>query len=115
MLVSEQGVTLSPARPRPTTPTHLLSYTTLFRSVPSEPFLPTRTRRPTPARSDGWSYRCSCTGQRWYGRSRRDPERCRARSEEHTSELQSPMYLVFRLLLEKKNVRKQFKTAVTVQ
>src|SRR5436189_3711828 len=28
----------------------------------------------------------------------------RARSEEHTSELQSPMYLVCRLLLEKKNV-----------
>src|ERR1017187_7585762 len=27
------------------------------------------------------------------------------RSEEHTSELQSPMYLVCRLLLEKKNVR----------
>src|SRR5437762_7908833 len=27
----------------------------------------------------------------------------RARSEEHTSELQSPMYLVCRLLLEKKN------------
>src|SRR5437879_6994633 len=26
------------------------------------------------------------------------------RSEEHTSELQSPMYLVFRLLLEKKNI-----------
>src|SRR5208337_5203690 len=29
-------------------------------------------------------------------------ERTRARSEEHTSELQSPMYLVCRLLLEKK-------------
>src|SRR5437762_2707215 len=29
----------------------------------------------------------------------------RARSEEHTSELQSPMYLVCRLLLEKKNER----------
>src|SRR5437762_10955304 len=29
---------------------------------------------------------------------------CR-RSEEHTSELQSPMYLVCRLLLEKKNTR----------
>src|SRR5437879_11196419 len=30
--------------------------------------------------------------------------RCQAsRSEEHTSELQSPMYLVCRLLLEKKN------------
>src|SRR5437762_10735621 len=28
-----------------------------------------------------------------------------ARSEEHTSELQSPMYLVCRLLLEKKNIR----------
>src|SRR5437879_10545171 len=28
-----------------------------------------------------------------------------ARSEEHTSELQSPMYLVCRLLLEKKNSR----------
>src|SRR5437762_5375015 len=27
----------------------------------------------------------------------------KARSEEHTSELQSPMYLVCRLLLEKKN------------
>src|SRR5437763_2853018 len=32
----------------------------------------------------------------------RTPRR-RTRSEEHTSELQSPMYLVFRLLLEKKN------------
>src|SRR5437762_12827009 len=28
---------------------------------------------------------------------------CALRSEEHTSELQSPMYLVCRLLLEKKN------------
>src|SRR5437762_4699537 len=31
--------------------------------------------------------------------------RARNRSEEHTSELQSPMYLVCRLLLEKKNNR----------
>ena len=29
------------------------------------------------------------------------------RSEEHTSELQSPMYLVCRLLLEKKNNKKK--------
>src|SRR5436189_2486606 len=29
------------------------------------------------------------------------------RSEEHTSELQSPMYLVCRLLLEKKKTKKQ--------
>src|SRR5437764_9737847 len=33
------------------------------------------------------------------------PELPRRRSEEHTSELQSPMYLVCRLLLEKKNKR----------
>src|SRR5437764_9835287 len=30
------------------------------------------------------------------------PSHCAGRSEEHTSELQSPMYLVCRLLLEKK-------------
>src|SRR5437763_6504170 len=33
------------------------------------------------------------------------------RSEEHTSELQSPMYLVCRLLLEKKKKRKIKKTS----
>src|SRR5437762_4403690 len=32
--------------------------------------------------------------------------RC-GRSEEHTSELQSPMYLVCRLLLEKKNIDRE--------
>ena len=37
-----------------------------------------------------------------------DPERQAAyRSEEHTSELQSPMYLVCRLLLEKKKQRSE--------
>src|SRR5437764_9965158 len=38
-------------------------------------------------------------GKRGEHRQRRHPHR----SEEHTSELQSPMYLVCRLLLEKKN------------
>src|SRR5437879_10093373 len=33
--------------------------------------------------------------------------RAEARSEEHTSELQSPMYLVCRLLLEKKKKKKK--------
>src|ERR1017187_10485501 len=46
---------------------------------------------------------------RWAGRGRDDRRDGEAeagvahRSEEHTSELQSPMYLVCRLLLEKKN------------
>src|SRR5437762_5952890 len=44
---------------------------------------------PAPARS--------CTRTQTFSRKRRMP-----RSEEHTSELQSPMYLVCRLLLEKK-------------
>src|SRR5437879_10432616 len=42
-------------------------------------------------------------GRRWRGGSRRRASRrAPPRSEEHTSELQSPMYLVCRLLLEKK-------------
>src|SRR5437762_5496479 len=36
----------------------------------------------------------------------------RARSEEHTSELQSPMYLVCRLLLEKKKKKKKKKKII---
>src|SRR5437762_8252072 len=38
----------------------------------------------------------------YYGAVDSTPLFIRARSEEHTSELQSPMYLVCRLLLEKK-------------
>src|SRR3990170_6546433 len=53
----------------------LFPYTTLFRS-------PCRCRCPRP--------RCTRSGPAW-------------RSEEHTSELQSPDHLVCRLLLEKKN------------
>src|SRR3712207_7663460 len=72
----------------------LFPYTTLFRSAapssgpPSAPPAPPtppgsrRARRSAPARP-----RCAS---------------CRARSEEHTSELQSRQYLVCRLLLEKK-------------
>src|SRR3989454_327215 len=50
-------------------------------------------------------YRCgaqrACGGGRWE-RLGIDPERLLERSEEHTSELQSPCNLVCRLLLEKK-------------
>src|SRR5437762_6796644 len=48
---------------------------------------------------------------RWGGvlPSQRAPRSAGLRSEEHTSELQSPMYLVCRLLLEKKKRKKKKK------
>src|SRR5437879_9781581 len=81
----------------------LFPYTTLFRScdrdVHALPPLPRharrrRARRPRPRREAALV-----------------PARLRAaaevgaRSEEHTSELQSPMYLVCRLLIDKKNIK----------
>src|SRR5437879_9296423 len=45
---------------------------------------------------------CLCGLGRVGGRRDRLSGALRSRSEEHTSELQSPMYLVCRLLLEKK-------------
>src|SRR5437762_11308739 len=60
----------------------LFPYTTLFRSQ----------------RDDGTPFVDRRRQHRLLGRAR-DAHR----SEEHTSELQSPMYLVCRLLLEKKN------------
>src|SRR2546422_7666742 len=80
----------------------LFPYTTLFRSR-------TRPRRGSesvfkqadPPRSRGASMsaidRCVCS-----------PSKCKSlRSEEHTSELQSRLHLVCRLLLEKKKNKKQ--------
>src|SRR3712207_7724459 len=72
----------------------LFPYTTLFRS-----------------RDPGMRYpprRGSCP-RRTIGRADLEPpvtphHRCSARSEEHTSELQSRQYIVCRLLLEKKNL-----------
>src|SRR5258708_18873709 len=61
----------------------LFPYTTLFRSAAS----PLR----SPCSQPAWA--CSRSGSR-----------SSARSEEHTSELQSPDHLVCRLLLEKKNM-----------
>src|SRR5437879_8589721 len=69
-----------PPPPRST----LFPYTTLFRSPRLSRLLWPRGKQ-----------RSLCFGIR----------RCR-RSEEHTSELQSPMYLVCRLLLEKKNIKR---------
>src|SRR5437762_4855934 len=71
----------------------LFPYTTLFRSraYTSPPSGQTDAGKPTPigASKVGGEH----GGDRFRG----------LRSEEHTSELQSPMYLVCRLLLEKKN------------
>src|SRR4051812_49910062 len=70
---------------RPPPRSTLFPYTTLFRSRGClEPAFPT-SRRSTPwVRSDPWGAPAAC------------------RSEEHTSELQSHVNLVCRLLLEKK-------------
>src|SRR5437867_10454522 len=74
----------------------LFPYTTLFRSCWA-----TRRTPPTSpwdrARSSPWR-----TPSPWRARSRARP----GRSEEHTSELQSPYDLVCRLLLEKKKEKK---------
>src|SRR5437764_6031265 len=68
----------------------LFPYTTLFRSwARASP----RWSAPTPSSPPAPISRCTCS--RCTGGSA-------TRSEEHTSELQSPMYLVCRLLLEKK-------------
>src|SRR3712207_8742075 len=78
----------------------LFPYTTLFRSsgrtsASAASAIPSSTSSPRP-QSGGWG-RLRCCGPAarpgWGGA---------ARSEEHTSELQSRQYLVCRLLLEKK-------------
>src|SRR5258708_13586013 len=75
----------------------LFPYTTLFRSgADQSPHRPAPTTRPTVMRSIAWL----APSLPW-SRAQAQPER----SEEHTSELQSPDHLVCRLLLEKKKQR----------
>src|SRR2546429_7361541 len=76
----------------------LFPYTTLFRSSPPR----THTRDP----ADRDAPRCphgSATRRRRSSSCECLPRSARRRSEEHTSELQSRLHLVCRLLLEKKN------------
>src|SRR5947208_10352159 len=73
----------------------LFPYTTLFRSN-------RRSRRRTACRHRNWS-------RRSYGSNRH-----RTRSEEHTSELQSPDHLVCRLLLEKKKKKRKLKNELKI-
>src|SRR2546422_7749703 len=70
----------------------LFPYTTLFRST-----------SPWSAGASWIGGAVASGGARWIvGRSRRVPSPWKHRSEEHTSELQSRLHLVCRLLLEKK-------------
>src|SRR5258708_19336327 len=70
----------------------LFPYTTLFRSP--------RAQRSS---SRSRSHHCDPRGSSaWHPRCTPPTRRARWRSEEHTSELQSPDHLVCRLLLEKK-------------
>src|SRR5437763_6508452 len=93
---------MSRLRPRST----LFPYTTLFRSSLQTPKSYAPCPAPPPVRRRP-SY-CAC---KLHITSRRSPSAPR-RSEEHTSELQSPMYLVCRLLLEKKKFHFRLKRHV---
>src|SRR6266536_5655655 len=73
----------------------IFPYTTLFRSACCA-----RSTRTCPSRSTG---------------ARTTPSKCRWRSEEHTSELQSRVDLLFRLLLEKKKCRLVLELLVVVK
>src|SRR5438105_11238271 len=86
---------MTPRPPRPT----LFPYTTLFRSSSATP---ASEFAPAPA---AIGPTCPC----------RTPKPRSSRSEEHTSELQSRVDLVCRLLLEKKNRQKRnFSQTITV-
>src|SRR2546429_7024851 len=78
----------------------LFPYTTLFRSL--RPCWP----HPQHARRPDHSQRARHDHPR--PNPRRTPRRQRLRSEEHTSELQSRLHLVCRLLLEKKKLLRLF-------
>src|SRR5256885_4885644 len=70
----------------------LFPYTTLFRSQ---------------TRADSVEYSGPCVDRSMASHARQTIRAaCRERSEEHTSELQSPCNLVCRLLLEKKKINK---------
>src|SRR5688500_20089415 len=88
----------------PSKPT-LFPYTTLFRSSPRA----RKRRRPLPRAAGGRAHRgpSGTTPRPLHRRRRSSREGRRARSEEHTSELQSPCNLVCRLLLEKKKIGRE--------
>src|SRR5438105_6069780 len=84
----------------------LFPYTTLFRSSSSEPMIAANCESNSSAVSGLRNAKRMVSSTRQpllsIGNSRHSPCRVRKRSEEHTSELQSRVDLVCRLLLEKK-------------
>src|SRR5260370_17667013 len=83
----------------------LVPYTTLFRSPRyNAPARDPRVCVPAQRPPD-----CPCSERRGDTCSGSSPRRWRDRSEEHTSELQSHLNLVCRLLLEKKKVNNNLK------
>src|SRR5207244_12671457 len=102
LLVALLSLSPSPLRPPPRSP--LFPYTTLFRSAPAPPTtleLLARYDRPGPRYT---SYPTAVEFGPDFGEAefRARHSASPKRSEEHTSELQSPDHLVCRLLLEKK-------------
>src|SRR5690348_17540250 len=85
----------------------LFPYTTLFRSAADglDHEVVARLVRVGPARSEAADRQVHQPRVQRAQRLVREAER----SEEHTSELQSPVHLVCRLLLEKKNYDKQMR------
>src|SRR3712207_8688553 len=87
----------------------LFPYTTLFRSMTLSQFSAAGCRGENDARSSGETFIMaspnSAAARGESARRRSAGARAKARSEEHTSELQSRQYLVCRLLLEKKKIK----------
>src|SRR5690348_17935138 len=93
--------------PHPTSST-LFPYTTLFRSFSSEPVTPRLARAFARRASRVASTRSTSSTAACFFERRAISSRPLGRSEEHTSELQSPVHLVCRLpLVNKKNNSQQ--------
>src|SRR5256885_12910037 len=86
----------------------LFPYTTLFRS-PLSRLHQNKFERAWSSAATKWRhYMASCQRAKdFHVVTQRSSSVCHARSEEHTSELQSPCNLVCRLLLEKKKIKKE--------
>src|SRR5947208_10017251 len=81
----------------------LFPYTTLFRSLSPSRSSRARTNASSGSRTQAWP---ATFGSAGLAGGRNDQWSSHFRSEEHTSELQSPDHLVCRLLLEKKKNKK---------